>query len=221
MTSWNILIATLGQRRSRLERLLFEDLLPQLNWWGGLVRVTAFYNNGERPLGAVRQDLVEHSDAVYVSFVDDDDTLPGYHVDRVMQSILDYNGEHGEQVDYVGWRMQCYVDDKALKPTYHSLRYSGWYEDDNAYYRDVSHLNPIRRELALKADFRRGDPPEDVSWVNQVRPHVRTEVYVEDVMYHYRSASSDSTWRGNVQQGNYERLVVDHPYFSYHPESVK
>lgn len=217
--AWNILIATLGQRTSRLERLLFEDLLPQLNWWGGLVQVTALYNNGERPLGAVRQDLIEYSQASYVSFVDDDDRLPRYHVDRVMNAILDYNGESGTQVDYVGWRMQCYLDGQALKPTYHSLRYSGWFDDDNAYYRDVSHLNPIRRELALRADFRRGTPPEDVSWVDQMRPHVKTEVYLDDVMYHYHSSASDSTWRGDVRPGQYQRLVVDHPYFEYHPGS--
>lgn len=223
MTLWNILVATLGQRTSRLECLLFEDLLPQLNKYGGSVRVTAFYNNGERPLGAVRQDLVEHSDASFVSFVDDDDRLPSYHVERVVESILNYHvGYEGNvltPLDYVGWRMQCHQDGQALKPTYHSLTYGGWYDDDNAYYRDISHLNPIRRELALRADFRRGSPPEDVSWVDQVRPHVKTEVYIDDVMYHYHSSSADSTWRGNVQPGQYQRLVVDHPYFEYHPGS--
>lgn len=218
MTVWNILIATLGQRTSRFERLL-DNLLPQLDQWGRIVRVTALYNNGERPLGAVRQDLVEYSDAGYVSFIDDDDSVPEYHVERVIESILNYYIDHDKGVDYVGWRMQCYLDGQALKPTYHSLRYSGWFDDDNAYYRDVSHLNPIRRELALRADFRKGVPPEDVSWVDQMRPHVKTEVYLDDVMYHYHSSASDSTWRGDVRPGRYQRLVVDHPCFEYHPGS--
>lgn len=218
--TWNVLIATLGQRRDRFAALL-GDLLPQLGPYDGWVRVTALYNNGERSLGEIRQALVVSSDATYVSFVDDDDSVPDYYVDEVM-SVIHHPRWLDEPVDYVGWRMQCYVDGSPLKPTYHSLRYSSWSDDANGYYRDVSHLNPVRRELALRADFRRGDPPEDVAWADQMRPHVRTEGYVgEPVMYHYRSSSTDSTWRGDVIPGDYERLPVSHPYFSYHPWSSR
>lgn len=210
--TWTILVATLGQRAARFERLL-SQLLPQLDAHVGRVTVCAFYNHGERPLGSVRQDLIHYATSTYVSFVDDDDELPDYHVAEVV-SRLD------GVVDYVGWQMQCYVDGRPLKPTYHSLRYARWHEDARGYYRDVSHLNPIRRELALHADFRRGTPPEDVSWVQQVRPHVRTESYVDRIMYHYRSSSSDSTWRGDgVERVWHLRPNVDHPYFSYHPGS--
>lgn len=214
MTStWTILIATLGQRAARLERLLGQ-LLPQTDPYAGEVMVLALYNHGERSLGEVRQDLVEQASSTYVSFVDDDDELPDYHVDEVARCLLD------PTVDYVGWQMQCYVDDTPLKPTYHSLRYGRWYEDVNGYYRDVSHLNPVRRELALRADFRRGIPPEDVSWADQVRPHVRREAYVDRVMYHYRSSTVDSTWRGDgVQRVWHLRPRVEHPNFSWHPRS--
>lgn len=210
--TWTILIATLGQRAARFERLLAQ-LLPQLNAHDGRATVCAFYNHGERSLGEVRQDLVTHATSDYVSFVDDDDELPDYHVAEVL-SRLD------GVADYVGWQMQCYVDGTPLKPTYHSLRYTHWWDDTHGYYRDVSHLNPIRRELALRADFRRGSPPEDVSWSDQVRPLVKTEAYVDRVMYHYRSSSSDSTWRGaGIDRVWHLRPLVDHPYFSYHPGS--
>ena len=211
---WNILIATLAQRQDRFLRLL-NELMPQVARYEGYVLVTAFWNRGEYSLGEIRQDLVTASDATYVSFVDDDDSVPPYHVEEVMKRL----GRGDEGVDYVGWQMQCYSDGTPLKPTFHSLRYRGWYDDDQGYYRDVSHLNPIRRELALRADFRLGEPPEDVSWVDQVRGHVRTEEYVDRVMYHYYSSSADSTWRGVTVDSQWRRPIVGHPHFTFHPRS--
>lgn len=212
MTTWTILVATLGQRADRLQRLL-DGLLPQVDAAGGQVTVTALVNHGERPLGEVRHALLRDATSTYVSFVDDDDEVPDYFVAEVLARL-------DGQVDYVGWQLQCYVDGTALKPTYHSLRYDHWWDDAVGYYRDVSHLNPIRTELARVGDFRRGDPPEDVAWVDQLRGHVRTEHYIDRIMYHYRSSSGDSTWRGQgITQVHTARYASDSPHFSYHPES--
>jgi hypothetical protein len=210
---WTVLIATLGQRTSRFTQLL-RTLLPQVDAYDGRVTVTALFNHGERPLGHVRQALLDGATSRYVSFVDDDDELPGYYVDEVLPLL--------DGVDYVGWQLQCYVDGVAQKPTFHSLRYRRWYEDRKGYYRDVSHLNPIRTELARRADFRHGEPPEDVSWVDQVRPHVKTEHYVDKVMYHYRSSARDSTWHPStrLRRKKFTRPHVSSPYFCYHPEST-
>lgn len=211
--SWTILIATVGQRRQRLRHLL-DNLLPQTEPHDGRVTVCALYNHGERLLGHVRQDLVEYATSNYISFVDDDDELPSYHVERVMSCIS------SADVDYVGWRMQTYVDGRKLAPTFHSIKYDNWSSDRRGHYRDVSHLNPIRRELALKGDFRRGNPPEDVSWCDQLRGLIQTECYVDDVMYVYRSSSSDTLWRPRQDKiPRRARLPVNHPNFTYHPGS--
>jgi hypothetical protein len=211
---WTILIATLEQRGNRLQRLL-RGLLPQTDRYLGDVRVCALRNRGDRPLADVRQDLIDHAWSTYVSFVDDDDVLPPYHVDEVMEAT------RLQVVDYVGWQMQAYVDEEPLKPTFHSIRYQGWYDDESGYYRDVSHLNPIRLAVARQATFRDAEPPEDVSWVDRVRPFVRTESYVNRVMYHYYSSPSDTTWRpGSATPGRYDVPVIDHPNFSWHPGSV-
>lgn len=213
MTTWTILIATLGQRSRRLSELL-ECLLPQTEAYDGAVNVVALYNNGERPLGEVRQDLLEHATSDYVSFVDDDDKVPAYFVDEVMTRL-------DGVVDYVGWQLQCYVDGVKYLPTYHSIRYKHWSNDRNGYYRDVSHLNPIKRTIALRGNFRKSEPPEDVNWVNQVRRHVKTEHYVDRVMYYYHSLTNDSTWRPDAQIRSCKvaRMPIVHPYFSYHPAS--
>jgi hypothetical protein len=138
--------------------------------------------------------------------------VPDYFVDEVCARLGD--------VDYVGWQMQCYSDGVSLKPTYHSLRYSCWYDDDAGYYRDVSHLNPIRLQLARCVSYRGLVPPEDVSWATQMRPHVKTEAYVDRVMYHYHASSGDSTWRpGTVSVRDSARYNVLHANFSYNLRS--
>lgn len=213
--TWEILIATLGQRSARF-RALLDALLPQTEPYDGRVVVRALWNNGERSLREVRQLLLDDSAADYVSFVDDDDELPNYHVAEVMNCLTDPTVDP----DYVGWRMQCYVDGVALKPTFHSLRYGGWSEDARGYYRDVSHLNPIRQTIATRGSYRDAQPPEDVNWANQVRPYVKTECYVDRVMYHYRSSPGDSTWRrGPTGDRTFTRPVVNHANFGYHRRS--
>lgn len=214
---WTILIATLGQRQERFQRLL-NYLLPQVREATGRVNVLAYWNNGERPLAEVRQALVDEADGTFVSFIDDDDLVAATYVQRILPLLA-------SPIDYVGFRLQCYVDGVPLKPTYHSLRYSQWYDDQRGYYRDISHLNPVRRELALQADFRKTQPPEDVAWADQLRGLLKEELYVDDVMYQYYSSSTDTMWRpGSVQRprvGQYHRLTIDSPYFRYHPECAE
>lgn len=213
MVTWTILIATLAQRGDRFKRLL-DVLLPQLEPYDGVVTVSALWNVGDRKLGEIRHALVRDASSDYVCFIDDDDVVPNYYVERVMGQI---DGKPG--IDYVGWRMQCYVDGRPLRPTYHSIRYQRWHHDRRGYYRHVSHLNPIRAELARRGDFRRSWP-EDYSWAEQVYPHVRTEGYVDDVMYHYYSSTTDTVQRpGLVRDGSFVRPSVDSIYFSYHAES--
>lgn len=217
--TWTVLVATLQRRGDRFA-VLRDELLRQTEPYGGRVRVCALWNRGQRPLSQVRQALVEYVTSDYVSFVDDDDEVPGYFVEKVVEQLESWP-------DQVGWRMQCVQDGVALKPTYHSLGYGCWYEDDAGYYRDVSHLNPVRLKLALQCDFRHGDPPEDVSWVSQMRRLVRTERCVPSswIMYYYRASSADSTWRpGSVAPPTAEELAAEppyvaHPNFFYHPLS--
>lgn len=209
--TWNILIATIGQRENRFKRLL-NLLIPQISPHNGRVRITALWNNGERPLAEVRQDLLESASLEYVSFIDDDDIIPEYYVDEVSSKL--------DGVHYIGWRMQCIMNGRNLKPTFHSLRYDHWWDDKYGYYRDVSHLNPIRTDLAKLADFRKTQPPEDVSWADQLRGKLKTEHYIDKIMYYYHSSTVDSTWRhGRVKPGNYHRPIIGCPYFSYHPNS--
>lgn len=219
---WSILVATLGQRRTRFKRLV-DVLAPQLAQHNGAVELVAYWNVGEVPINVIRQALVDDARGAYISFIDDDDLVPYYYTDEVIDAIARYHVAHDRYVDYVGWQMQTYIDGEPLKPTFHSLRYDRWWDDAAGYYRDISHLNPIRLGCVLDAgaDFRKVDLPEDVNWSAQLRGHVRTEEYIDRVMYQYQASTSDSTWQpgaGRPKPGEVVMPPIELPskFMRYH-----
>lgn len=212
MHDWTILIATLGRRAHKLEGLL-DDLMPQVNAACGQVSVVALRNHGERPLGRVRQDLLESASTDYVCFIDDDDRVPGYYVQRVLEKLA-------SQPDYVGWRMQCILNGVKMPPTFHSLRYGKWYEDGAGYYRDISHLNPVRRAATMGTSFCEGWP-EDRTWVDQMRGRLLTEEYIDDCMYYYHASSHDTVQDQKPESySGTHRLIIPSPNFAWHPAST-
>jgi hypothetical protein len=215
VTTWDILIATLCSRTDRLSRLL-DSLIPQVDEAGGEVHVTAYRNQGERPLAQVRQSLLEFSTAEYISFIDDDDAVPDDFVATILPLL--------DGVDTINWRMQVYFDGRAQKPTYHGLKFGGWSEDADGWYRDISHLNPMRGELARQCTFIT-QPPEDWGWVQQMQRLVRTEHVIpyDRIMYHYYHSTGDSKWvPGTVRnEGSYPPAPsVASSYFFLHPRST-
>jgi hypothetical protein len=210
------MVATLGRRRDKLERLL-RCLLPQVEGAGGAVTVEALWNNGERPIGQVREAMMLHTQAAYINFIDDDDLVSENYVASVLPRLDGI-------VDYIGWKAQLWKNGN-LQPllVYHTLDCGRWYEDEFGYFRDLTHFNPIRRELAVQSSFL-GDCEkwsEDYDWANKLRGKVHTQDYIDEIMYYQYYDVKDSTGMDSVPDtGSYERLVVSSPYFSWHPESL-
>lgn len=207
----SILIATLGRRENKFKRLL-KVLLPQAT---SEVEVVAFWNNGECTIGDIRQALLEDAKGEYICFVDDDDMVPEYYV----KEIIDNLGK-----DYIGFRVELYNDGNLKPPVTHSLRYPNWFETYDGYYRDITHLNPIRKEIALNGKFNSMGLGEDENWVNQVRPFVKTENYIDRVMYFYYHESLDTAFNSassHPPEKNYDRPKINNKQFRYHKGSKK
>lgn len=206
----SILIPTVGERDERFRQLV-ADLEPQVRAHNGQIEVLVYWNNFEKPIAAIRQALVEGARGEYTCFVDDDDKVPPYYCDRIIKAI-----QSGP--DYVGWRMQLWIDGQKMKPTFHSMRYDRWFDDAHGYYRNTSHLNPIKRSIALQVPFTGHDGPEDVSWARRVAPLVKSEQYIEEPMYFYYYNTQDSIWRGGkMPNRKYSRPALGE-CFRYHPD---
>lgn len=212
LPTWTILVPTLGQRAPLFARLL-DTVLPQLDAHEGRVRVLGWWSHGRPSIGAIRDRLLAAADTDYVSFVDDDDLVAADYVDRVAAAFK-------QRPDHVGFRVEYCIDGVRQEIIDHSLRYGRWGRGRRGLFRDVTHIDPVRADLARRARFDvvRAGHAEDHAWVRQVRGHLKTETYVDAVMYHYLWSRQVSAWeRPDLIVATGTRPVVDHPLFAWHP----
>lgn len=218
-----VLIATLGQRRDLLGRLLF-GLMPQVDAAGGRVKVIAYWDNGEIDLATKRQALVDAADTDYVCHVDDDDTVTDDYVASILDALA-------TRPDFVGLWMNVHKDGADHRLAELSLKYDHWFDGPTHYCRDITHENPIRTEIARSVDFRdkESHEPEDAPWAAKLRARLAgaTEVMIDRVLYHYWWVPGQSAWGKRAPR----ITTVDHrgrpwlplpvrsEHFTWHPDS--
>lgn len=211
--TWAILVPTLGERRDMFERLM-AGLLPQLDPYGGRVRVIGWHNDGSPSLPKIRQRMVETAGTEYVSFIDDDDVVHPDYVRRIVAAL-------DERPDYVGFQVQCYSDGHPIAVAYHSLEYKRWRNFPGRFERDISHVNPIRTQLALTASFSRArvGQAEDRNWADQLRRSkvLKTQVLIPHILYHYLYCPAGSRWQKPRTITPGERATLLSPYFTWSP----
>jgi len=185
---WEILILTQPSRQHFLVQLYWL-LNPQLK--GKDVSVTTALFDPALTLGANREKMRQAATGDYISFLDDDDLVAANFVDRIFPLL--------DGADQIGFNVKCFSDKAELGTAFHSLQHGRWYQTVNGrlggipggYYRDISHINPMRRELALRCPMA-GGIGEDCRWANDIRALgiVKTEHYIDELLYFY-------LWRGN------------------------
>jgi hypothetical protein len=210
----SILIATIGHREQRFLSLI-HSLMPMVKPYKGQIEVLAYWNNGELPIGKIRKALIQEAKGDYVCFIDDDDCVPEYYCELIMEALRD------SCPDYVGFKVQLFNEGIEAKPVYHSIIYKHWHEDERGYYRGVTHLNPIKRSIALDGDFGTShEAGEDAKWAQSVTPLVQREAYIDRVMYQYYHDRSDTNFGGDKHNdGHYKRPDFRHKYFRFHKDS--
>lgn len=176
------------ERQSDLMNLL-EVLLPQTQRYKEKIEVLIDVDRGEKSIGKKRQDLIDRAKGDYVNFIDDDDMIAEDYVEQILPHLY-YNY-------YIGFKVQYYYNGKPQKITIHDAEIDGVWEDENAYYRDFSHLNPITKKLALLGRFSGGNK-EDDRWAKRLReekakdpklpkPHrkFKNSRFIDKVLYYY------------------------------------
>jgi hypothetical protein len=176
----SILICSLERRRTFLDRLI-SILRPQAR---KEVEVLCDIDKGELSIGKKRQKLLENAVGDYVCFVDDDDQVSENYISAILGAIE-------SNPDVVGMHLIMKTDGGLSGKTYHSLKYKNWYDEPSEdpswrfYYRNPNHLNPVKRELALKIGYPDISVGEDRDYSERLLPLLTTEVYIEAPIYTY------------------------------------
>lgn len=214
---WSICIATVPPRAKKLQRLL-KVLLPQVDKYGGQIEVVVLFNNFEwSSLGAIRQKLLDDAKGEYICFIDDDDLVPKDYCSTIFPLL--------DGVDYIGFNVELRNEGMSLRPVYHSLKYKHWYDDEAGYYRGITHLNPIKIELARRGKYPEQDIGEDHYWTMEIERYMRdsgeeyTEHYIDRAMYIYDHFGHEHIFP--EAKSKVKRPIIKSKHLRFHSESTK
>lgn len=183
MAVLSILVSTLTSRAAQLGPLL-EKLAGQVEKLPVQdVEIVVFEDQKEHTVGWKRNRLIDEAHGLFVCFVDDDDDISDDYVWQLREAILRHEG-----VDCVGFRGLMSVAGQGSRQVHYSLENTANVESGGTYYRYPGHLTPVRKEKIEGCRFPDQSFGEDADFSMQLarRKCLKTEAFVDKVLYHYQ-----------------------------------
>ncbi len=159
---WSILIPTVEKRHHVFYRLL-SSLILQMQITGNLENVELVFclDNCEMNIGEKRNLLLSSAKGDYISFIDDDDEVSLDYISSIMKRLE----KKPDMVEIV--LLKENVPSKYNKGYLGSTRLAE-FKRQGYQVAFFSHLNPIKRSIALKVQFPRKDYAEDLEWAHNI-----------------------------------------------------
>jgi hypothetical protein len=182
----SILICSLYKRAGMLAVLL-GNLYNQIEKLGAedKVEVLVEADHGETPTGTKRNILMEQASGVYVTAIDDDDSVPDYYIEEILKAAeLDCDA-----MAINGIITTDSVDEKQWFISKDNQYKASFDENGKEYYdRYQNHISPIKRAIATQFKFLDIFQGEDFNWATRIRDSglIQTEAKIEKPMYHYK-----------------------------------
>lgn len=186
MITFSILTLSL-EKRTELRKRLVDILEPQLN---DRVEHLIEIDSGQLTIGQKRNILLNRAKGEYIAFVDDDDRVSPDYVKKILEKI------DKSHPDVIGMHLIMTTDRVIVEKTFHSIKYRYWYDEPDPdkpwlrrYFRNPNHLNPVKKEYALKAGFPNDNNGmvEDRLYSMKLLQYLKTEEYIEEPIYYYDS----------------------------------
>lgn len=180
----SILIPTLPERYELFQQLISE-LREQINtaeqeYGKGCVELIYFGDNCQRTIGKKRNELRKLAQGKYIVMIDDDDMIYPDYVEQIMQAIINNKG-----VDCICFNVWITHNGGKGK----RVCYSKDYDNEtigHTYHRRPNHLMVVKRTVSNKVKFEDVKRGEDTRYSNELVKHIKTEVRIDKVLYHYK-----------------------------------
>lgn len=178
----SILVCHLPSREEEIGNLV-RVLAPQVEAYPTDVEVIVNATEGIT-VGEKRNRLVRDSAGDYVAFIDDDDLV----ADNYVSLILTATESKPDCCSLLGEYRSNGVYQGIFE---HSILHLAWQtveserEPDIKWVRPPNHLNAIRRDLVLQVPFADKSFGEDKDFSDQIRPLLKTEVEIPQLIYTY------------------------------------
>lgn len=146
-----------------------------------------FKDNKEISIGLKRDKMYKLSKAYFTVQIDDDDDVPDDYIKTVYDTLI-----ANPDVDCLGY-IERVVMDGVTKYSKISKEFADWADPSNDarfnYYRTPFFKVPIKTSICQQvgvSDMRFG---EDHDFARRIKPHLKTEVFIDKAMYYYTGTS--------------------------------
>ena len=186
----SILIPTIVGRETSYVRLA-NDLISQRAKVSDLneVEIIPVKDNKEISIGLKRQQLIEKAKGEYVVFIDDDDSVNGQYINKIISTLKDF------KPDAIGFKIECMIDGKGPFMASASNTWQDWAENKGGfkYVRTPYQKTPIKREIALQIGYKDMRYGEDYDYSKRLKESglIKSESFIDEVMYYYNFKYED------------------------------
>lgn len=160
----------------------------------GTVEHLVLLDNRARSVGLKRQALLDAARGEYVAFVDDDDDVSEDYVAQLVAAAA-------TGADCITFLQDAFVDRVHSTVSFGREQADAPFEPGAITRRGVWHVCAIRREHAQRAVFPDLMDGEDRLWCQQVRPLLKTEHHIPQVLHTYRFSSAGTLASGKKECG--------------------
>jgi len=176
----------IGQRNENLVHMISDTD------WEGIFRsaiypeveVCMISDNKEMTLGEKRERLYKMAKGEYSWQVDSDDLIAENSVEKILSAIY-------TNPDVITFEEQVWINRQRFMSNF-SLRYAKWDGDGAVKLTDGFHFHRtpfykcvIKTEIARSVPFPHIRYNEDEQWAAALKPHLKTEIHIDEELYYY------------------------------------
>ena len=194
----SVLVCTIGSRKQQfnfLDKKIREQLTTEVEY---LVN----FDYGKYSIGYKREELKLQSTGRYIVYIDDDDHISRNYIKNILYVVKKDNPD--------AISIKClYTVNFNNKSYFIATNKVPAKQDKNISYRPIGHLNPVRREISLKAPFPDLYYGEDRGYSEGIKSFIKKEAQAPGTLYwyDYRPNQSESIQKDIAQKSIGLKLI--------------